>query len=320
MAEPGLRIDPNLPVDAALAAVLGRWASWLADERRLSPHTLEGYRRDLEGFFRFLAHHSGGPLKLDALAELRPRDFRAYLADRAARGLRASSNNRALSVLRGFFRWLQRNGIAENAALSTLRGPKNERPLPKALTGAEAAVVMEETAAGKTDDWIARRDAALVLLLYGAGLRIGEALSLTRAEAPRVGQDTLRIIGKGQKERIVPILPVIPEAIASYLAACPFAAPAEGPLFLGARGGPLRARLLQKTLQTLRRQLGLPETTTPHALRHSFATHLLANGGDLRAIQELLGHASLSTTQRYTAVDASAILAVYDKAHPRARR
>ena len=250
---------------------------------------------------------------------LKPRDFRAYLADRAGRGIKASSNNRALSVLRGFFRWLQRNGLAENAALSGLRGPKSEKALPKALTAREAAAVVGEMEVQDADGWIVRRDAALVLLLYGAGLRIGEALSLTRGEAPAKRQEALRVVGKGRKERIVPLLPLIPEAIHAYLAACPFEAPPEGPLFLGARGGPLRARLLQKTLQSLRRQLGLPETTTPHALRHSFATHLLADGGDLRAIQELLGHASLSTTQRYTAVDASSILAVYDKSHPRAR-
>ena len=319
MVEPGVSLDLDLPVDAALAGVLERWVAWLTNERRLSTHTLAGYQRDLWGFLRFLALHRGGRITLGDLEALKPRDFRAYLADRVIRGIKASSNNRALSVLRGFFRWLQRNGLAENASLSVLRGPKAAKALPKALTAREAAVVVGEMEARDTADWIVKRDAALVLLLYGAGLRIGEALSLTRGDAPVIGQEALRVVGKGRKERIVPLLPLIPEAIEAYLAACPFDVSSEGPLFLGVRGGPLRARLMQKTLQTLRRQLGLPETTTPHALRHSFATHLLANGGDLRAIQELLGHASLSTTQRYTAVDASSILAVYDKSHPRAR-
>ncbi len=307
-----------VPTSPDLGKALSGWQAWLTHERRVSPHTLDGYRRDLFTFLTFLVSHRGGPQSLQDLAELTAADFRAYLAERARRNMKASSSNRALSVVRGFFRWLQKNGLAENSAIVTLRGPKGEQSLPRALTTYEAKTVMEEVGAGATEDWIAKRNSAVVLLLYGAGLRIGEALSLQGADTPAIGQDSCRIVGKGRKERIVPLLSIVPEAIAAYRDACPYSIADDEPLFLGARGGPLRARIVQLSLQKLRRQLGLPETTTPHALRHSFATHLLAGGGDLRVIQELLGHASLSTTQRYTAVDAAALIKVYEKAHPRA--
>ncbi|MDX1400331.1 MAG: tyrosine recombinase XerC [Kiloniellales bacterium] len=309
----------TLPVAPDLGKAIQAWQAWLQNERRLSDHTLEAYRRDLFHFLAFLARYRGGPQNLDDLSRLTLADFRAYLGERARRQIKAASSNRALSVIKGFFRWMQKNGLAENSAIVMLRGPRTEKTLPKALSALEAGAVVEEVENSSGDDWIAKRNTAVVLLLYGAGLRIGEALSMRRTDAPTRGQDSIRIIGKGRKERLVPLLPLIPEAIDSYLKACPYDMAATDFLFLGARGGPLRARVMQLVLQKLRRDLGLPETTTPHALRHSFATHLLAGGGDLRAIQELLGHSSLSTTQRYTAIDAAALLEVYEKAHPRAR-
>ncbi len=315
MAQPS-RLNGGLGGD--LDAALEGWRRWLAKERRASPHTVAAYGRDLDDFLRFLAGHLGGPVALSDLAGLKPLDFRSWLAARAGRGLQASSTARALSVVRGFFRWLQKRGLADNAAVGAVRTPKVPRSVPRALSREEASEALETVAALDERDWINRRDAAVCLLLYGCGLRLGEALGLRRSEAPRPGQEGLAITGKGGKERVVPLLPVVIAAIESYIAACPHPLPAEGPLFVGVRGGPLGPRQVQQRLAELRRLLGLPETATPHALRHSFATHLLAGGGDLRAIQELLGHASLSTTQRYTEVDTAALMAVYRKAHPRA--
>ncbi len=251
------------------------------------------------------------------LAALRAADFRGWLAARANRDLAKSSSARALSSLRGLFRHLQRAGLAANSAIDAVKTPKLPRTLPKPLTAPEAGKLLEAAADEATQPWVAKRDAALLTLLYGGGLRIAEALSLTRAQAPR--GDSLVVTGKGRKQRMVPMLPIVVAAIADYLGACPFALPGTAPLFVGVRGGPLNPRIAQRLIATLRVDLGLPETATPHALRHSFATHLLANGGDLRSIQELLGHASLSTTQRYTAVDRAKLLEVYDKAHPRAK-
>ena len=302
-----------------LQALVASWHDWLAHERRLSPHTLAGYGRDLADFLAFEAEHCGGPLSLKRLDALTAADLRAWLARRRARGVGHGSNARALSALRGFLRWLQRQALIEGCAIAGLRTPRRSPPLPKALTAAEAGEAVEVVAELSDEDWIGKRDTAVLLLLYGCGLRIGEALSLTAGDCPAPDQEVLRVLGKGRKERLVPLLPVVREALAAYRAACPFALPAEGPLFLGARGSPLSPRIVQKRMQALRALLGLPEGATPHALRHSFATHLLAGGGDLRTIQELLGHASLSTTQRYTAVDAAALLQVYDKAHPRSR-
>jgi integrase/recombinase XerC len=305
-----------------LTAAVAAWQRWLRHERRASPHTIEAYQHDLGDFLNFLAGHIGQPASLADLARLSRGDFRAWLARRGAAGLQSSSTARGLSVIRTFFRYLARQGLAENAALATVRTPKRPHSVPKALTVAEAAETVEAIEDLNADNWIGKRDMAILFLLYGCGLRISEALSLTRGEAPRpAGGSTtsLTITGKGRKQRVVPVLPVVAEAIAGYLAACPFGGGPDEPLFRGARGGPLNGRLVQLQMQRLRPRLGLPESATPHALRHSFATHLLAGGGDLRAIQELLGHASLSTTQRYTEVDASALLAVYGKAHPRAR-
>jgi integrase/recombinase XerC len=304
---------------ADLAAGIDHWQRWLTHERRASAHTLAAYRRDLAGFLSFLAGHLGQPACLADLAALTRADFRAWLAARSAAELQATSTARALSVVRNFFRFIVKHEQVGNAILGTIRTPRLPRAVPKALTAGEA-----ETALDTIDvkSWIGKRDLAILTLLYGCGLRLGEALSLNRRDAPRTGREdvqTLVVMGKGRKQRTVPVLPVVADAIAAYLAACPYEGDPDSPLFCGARGARLNPRLVQYRLEDLRRTLTLPDSATPHALRHSFATHLLAGGGDLRAIQELLGHASLSTTQRYTEVDTAALLAVYDKAHPRAR-
>jgi integrase/recombinase XerC len=303
-----------------LRAALDQWETWLCHERRASSHTRSAYHRDLADFLNFLSEHLGGLPSLRDLGALGPGDFRAWLAARASRGLEHSSTARALSVVRNLFRWLQKQGLAENPAVKAVRTPKVPRSVPRAL-GADDALATVDTAGELTEvDWVAKRDTAVLLLLYGCGLRIGEALGLRLRQAPRPGQDAIVVTGKGAKERMVPVLPVVREAIWAYLAACPHPLTADGPLFLGSRGGPLGARRIQQRMADLRALLGLPDDATPHALRHSFATHLLAGGGDLRTIQELLGHASLSTTQRYTAVDVAGLLAVYERAHPRAGR
>jgi integrase/recombinase XerC len=303
---------------AELRDAIARWQSWLADERRASPHTTASYGRDLAAFLDFLREHLGGLPDLAALAALTPADFRAYLAQRAAQDLKRSSTARAMSVLRGFFRFLDRRGLVHNPALAAVRTPKLPRSVPKALNVEDADATLDMVEAIATQPWLGTRDCAVLTLLYGCGLRISEALGLKRREAP-VAPGTLTITGKGGKQRMVPVLPAVAAAVRDYLAACPYALGAADPLFVGARGGPLNPRLVQAQMAKLRSALGLPEGATPHALRHSFATHLLGGGADLRAIQELLGHASLSTTQRYTAVDAARLVAVYDKAHPRAR-
>lgn len=311
----------RLSAAADLAARVEDWKRWLRHERRASPHTLAAYGRDLAAFLAFTAEHLGRPPALADLSTLQRLDFRAWLAMRTEAGLQATSSARALSVIRSFFRFLARQGHGANGALGTVRTPRLPRAVPKALTVAEAEEILDDDG---EDGWIGKRDMAVMALLYGCGLRLGEALSLNRGDLPRAagGGDmaSLTITGKGRKQRLVPLLPAVCAAIEDYLAACPFGGDAATPLFRGARGARLNPRLVQARLQNMRARLGLPESATPHALRHSFATHLLAGGGDLRAIQELLGHASLSTTQRYTDVDAAALLAVYDKAHPRARR
>ncbi|MBV9824670.1 MAG: tyrosine recombinase XerC [Alphaproteobacteria bacterium] len=292
------------------------WTAWLSGERRASSHTIAAYGRDLVGFFDFMTGHLGAPPALVDIDALTAADYRAYLAFRA-REVERASVARGLSVIRGFVRFLERRGLAANAALAVLRAPKLPHSVPKPLSIADAGDIIEAPAELVASAWQAKRDVAVLTLLYGCGLRISEALGLSRSEAPLGSQ--LTITGKGQKDRFVPVLPAVREAVADYIAACPYPLPREGPLFVGARGGPLSPRLVQQKMTTLRRALGLPETATPHALRHSFATHLLGAGGDLRAIQELLGHASLSTTQRYTSVETDRLLAIYDSAHPRAR-
>ena len=301
-----------------LADAIEQWLSWLTHERRGSAHTVDGYARDLKDLLRFLEEHRGQTPTLADFAAADRNDFRAWMAARARRGVEAASTARALSAAKNFARFLAKRGLAQNGALGGMRNPKLPRAVPKPLNAIEAEDALDAIAGLHEAEWIGKRDLAVLTLLYGAGLRISEALSLARKDAPKPGA-ALRIKGKGNKTRVVPVLPVVAEAIADYLKALPIPCEPEGPLFLGARGKRLSPRLVQMAMQKLRLQLGLPETATPHALRHSFATHLLAGGADLRAIQELLGHSSLSTTQRYTEVDAARLLAVYNAAHPRAR-
>ena len=309
----------TFPAAADLQAAIDEWRAWLRNERRASPHTLAAYERDLFRFLDFIAGHLGGAPSLADLNTLRAADFRAWLAARNRRGLARTSVARGLSVVRGFFRWLARDGRVDNAALTVLRTPRLPRSVPKAIAAEEAVGAVDTVAELARQDWIGKRDTAILTLLYGCGLRIGEALTLTRQQAPAAGQEMLRVTGKGRKQRLVPLLPVVIDAIADYLALCPYVLAPDAPMFRGARGRPLTARRVQERMAELRALLGLPDTATPHALRHSFATHLLAGGGDLRAIQELLGHASLSTTQRYTDVDVAGLLSAYEQAHPRAK-
>jgi integrase/recombinase XerC len=299
-----------------IAAATG-WLDWLTHEKRASVHSVDGYGRDLAAFLTFLQMHLGHLPGLADLAGLTPADFRAYLAQRFNDGLARSSAARALSALRGFFRFLDRRGLCANAALGTVRTPRLPKSVPKALSEDEAAHSLETIETLALHPWMGKRDLALLTLLYGCGLRLGEALGLSRSEAPR--GDALVVTGKGNKQRVVPVLPVVRDAIDDYLAHCPFQQAPEGPLFVGARGGALNPGVVQRQVRRLRAALGLPDSATPHALRHSFATHLLASGGDLRSIQELLGHASLSTTQRYTTVDATRLMEIHRAAHPRAR-
>ncbi len=301
-----------------LRTAIGSWLDWLAAERRASAHTVAAYGRDLAAFFDFLGEHQGEMPSLAGMSRLQPADFRAYLAHRAGDGRERTTIARGLSVLRGFVRFLERRKLAAAPALAVLRAPKLPQSVPKPLTVEDAGAAVAAAGDLSLQVWQQKRDVAILTLLYGCGLRISEALGLTLAEAPR--GEALVVTGKGNKQRYVPVLPVVSEAVADYLAACPHPLAKDGPLFVGARGGPLNPRLVQRQMQTLRGMLALPDTATPHALRHSFATHLLSGGGDLRAIQELLGHASLSTTQRYTKVEPEHLLAVYEAAHPRAQK
>ena len=301
-----------------VTAEIARWLRFLGAEKRMSPKTLEAYERDAGQFLDFLGHHLGGAPSLKQLAKLTPADVRAFMAACRAKGLSSRSLMRVLAGARSFGRFLERNGKGKVGALSAVRAPKVAKTLPKPLTIATAKRIADtELRAGEErEPWIIARDAAVLALLYGSGLRISEALSLKRKDAG--AHDAITVTGKGNKTRMVPVLPQVAKSIADYVALCPLNLPDDGPLFVGARGGPLSPRIVQLAMARLRGALGLPDTATPHALRHSFATHLLARGGDLRAIQELLGHASLSTTQIYTAVDSERLLEVYASAHPRA--
>jgi integrase/recombinase XerC len=304
-----------------VAAQLARWLVHLGAERRMSTLTVEAYRGDVGRFLAFLAEHLGKPPSLAALARIEVRDVRAFMAARRAEGVSSRSLMRALAAARSFARFLERNGKGKVGALAAVRSPKVPRTLPKPLgvTAAKRLTDVELRAGENRAPWILARDAAVLALLYGSGLRISEALGLKRVDVPEPGKgDTIVVIGKGNKTRMVPVLPQVLDLVAAYVAIYPAPLPPGGPLFRGARGGPLSPRIVQLAMERLRGALGLPDSATPHALRHSFATHLLARGGDLRAIQELLGHASLSTTQIYTAVDAERLIEVYRSAHPRA--
>jgi integrase/recombinase XerC len=302
-----------------VSAEIGRWLAYLGSERRMSPKTLEAYERDAGQFLAFLAEHLGGTPGLKQLAKLTPADVRAFMASRRADGAGNRTLMRGLAGTRSFARFLERNGKGKVGALSAIRTPKLPRSLPKPLAVKDARRMTDGGPREGETAWIVARDAAVLGLLYGSGLRIAEALSLTRAQAPLPGTgDAITVTGKGNKARMVPVLPQVAQLIADYIKLCPLDLPDDGPLFVGARGGPLLPRIVQLAMARLRGAMGLPDSATPHALRHSFATHLLARGGDLRSIQELLGHASLSTTQIYTAVDSERLLEVYASAHPRA--
>jgi integrase/recombinase XerC len=310
-----------MSVEAARQA----WRDWLKSERRLAHHTLVAYEHDVATFLGFMTTYLGASPSLATLGKLKPAEFRAWLADRSHQGLARTSTARAFSSVRSFFQFLDKRGLAHNASIGAIQTPKLPRSVPKALSERDMEELLDAPAEQEREAWLDLRDAAVLLLLYGAGLRIGEALGLDKGvveDLLKTGRDTLSVTGKGNKTRLVPLLPQALEALRTYRDACPWLA-ARGPseaFFVGARGGALDPAIVQKRVRDIRRGLGLAESVTPHALRHSFATHLLGAGGDLRTIQELLGHASLSTTQRYTDVDAARLTAVYRAAHPRAKR
>jgi integrase/recombinase XerC len=307
--------------DGTLALEMTRWLTHLRTERRLSPKTLEAYARDLRQCLDFLCMHWSTRVTLSRFAALEASDVRAFMAMRRADDIGGRSLMRALAGLRSFGRFLEREGSGKVGALAAIRAPKVGKTLPKPvpMAAAKRFADADERAGEDRDPWIWARDAAVMALLYGSGLRISEALGLKRREVPLPGAgDVLVVTGKGNKTRMVPVLQNVLTLVQDYVAMCPHQLPPEGPIFVGARGGPLSPRIIQLTMERLRGVLGLPDSATPHALRHSFATHLLSRGGDLRAIQELLGHASLSTTQIYTGIDSERLLEVYKSAHPRA--
>jgi len=323
MARPAPAIQP-IDLDAAaddIALQMTRWLSHLRAERRLSPKTSEAYARDLRQCLVFLCQHWGARVTLARFASLEASDVRAFMAMRRADDIGGRSLMRALAGLRSFGRFLEREGKGKVGALSAIRAPKVGKSLPKPIQMAAAKrfTDADERAGESRDPWIWARDAAVMALLYGSGLRISEALGLKRRDVPAPGAgDVLVVTGKGNKTRMVPVLRNVLALVQDYVTMCPHPLPPEGPIFVGARGGPLSPRIIQLTMERLRGALGLPDSATPHALRHSFATHLLTRGGDLRAIQELLGHASLSTTQIYTGIDTERLFEVYRNAHPRA--
>ena len=310
--------DP-LALTPQMRAALSDWLTGLPALKGASAHTVEAYRHDVLGWMTFLARHQGTEIGLKEIAALSQTDLRAWMAHERGRGLAARSLARALSSVKAFTRWLTERDpdLGDATVLLSARGPKYRRRLPRPLSEDDAREMIDTVALQAREDWQQARDVAVVTLLYGCGLRISEALSLTGADYPL--PDMLRITGKGGKIRLVPVLPAARDAVAHYVRLSPWQPVSAAPLFRGARGGALSPRLIQKAMEQARLQLGLPASATPHAMRHSFATHLLTAGGDLRAIQELLGHASLSTTEAYTAVDAARLMEVYAASHPRAR-
>ncbi|MFL6720185.1 MAG: tyrosine recombinase XerC [Sphingomonas sp.] len=307
--------DPASLSDHPASALAARWAAYLQHDRRRSPHTVRAYTSTAHRFIEFLGRYRGEAVDAAALTGIAAADLRAFLADRRSGGLGAASSARELSGVRAFLNYAaEQQGMT--AQLPRTRAPKRPRTLPRPVAPEEAVELAQNAAEAASAPWLGARDLAILLLLYGAGLRVAEAMSL-RASALPIGS-TLRVMGKRSKTRIVPVLPAVREAIEHYARQCPYRLSGDVPLFVGARGGPLNPDLVRRAVAAARRRLGLPDTLTPHALRHSFATHLLAGGADLRALQELLGHASLSSTQIYTAVDAARLLDVYRHAHPRA--
>jgi integrase/recombinase XerC len=307
-------VDSAFATDEFVREQIAAWQRELGSVRRLAANTLEAYGRDIDQFLGFLAGHTGGPVTLATLKELRGADIRAFMAQRRNESLGSRSLARILSALKSFFRFLEREGVVATEALNVIRTPKLPKSLPKALTVIEARRTTSEVLEQGEEPWVAARDMAVLSLCYGAGLRISEALAVTRGD---LESQVIRVTGKGGKVRMVPLIEAVRESIDLYIELCPFKSWPEEPLFRGVKGGVLSPRLIQLRMVNLRSALGLPPSATPHALRHSFATHLLGRGGDLRAIQELLGHASLSTTQIYTAVDTDRLLESYRKAHPR---
>lgn len=313
----------DVPAAPEVAAAVAQWLTHLGAERRMAANTVAAYARDVRQFLGFVQRHGGEPPSLATLRSLGVADVRAFMADRRAGGASSRSLMRGLAGVRSFARFLERHGSGRLAALAAVRTPSPPPLLPRPLAVAAATTVADPGvhAAGAREPWIAARDAAVLALLYGSGLRISEALGLTVADIPAPGDgDTLTVTGKGGRTRMVPVLAPVLQLIADYFMLCPYPRVADAPAFVGARGGPLSPRIIQLAMASLRGALGLPDTATPHALRHSFATHLLSRGGDLRSIQELLGHASLSTTQVYTGVDAGRLMEVFRASHPRARR
>lgn len=298
-----------------LEARLKEWQDYLKYEKQVSKHTLRAYCADVGYFMNFLVQHLGAPPSLDDLSNVSLRDFRAYMSRKAMDGTSNASRARSLSGIKNFIGWLDRGGIMHNAAIQNLRSPKLPHKLPRPLHEKQAFSVLESAGLLAREDWVGMRDRALFTLLYGCGLRIDEALSLNIADLPRDG--FMRVRGKGNKERQVPVIAIVEEALKTYLDVCPFPHEDERPLFIGTRGKRLNQGVAQKAMRELRKTLGLPENATPHALRHSFATHLLQNGANLREIQELLGHASISSTQRYTEINAEELMRIYKAAHPR---
>jgi len=296
--------------------LMQRWLE-AAQVQGKSAKTIEAYRRDVGGFLGFLTGYRGGDVGLRTLSEISVTDMRAWMAHERGRGLAARSLARELSAVKGFYGWLNTETGIENAAVAAMRGPKIKQRLPRPVEAGDAREMISMIDIQHKEPWVSARDTAVMLLLYGCGMRISEALSLNRIDAPL--PEVLRIIGKGNKERMLPVLPVARAAVRAYLKACPYDLPVDGPLFIGIRGKRLGARAIQKLMEALRGQLGLPHTATPHALRHSFATHLLEAGGDLRTIQDLLGHASLSSTQVYTNLDQERLMKIYNKSHPAAK-
>ena len=318
MAKPAARTDILVNARGDVLSARMQWLDHLATERRLAANTLEAYERDLRQFLTFLTAHLGGPPGIADLAELRPADIRGFLATRRNGGAGNRTVARGLAAIRSFIRFLQKRGDANAAGIDAMRAPKQPKSLPRPLTDKQALALTEADMQLEEEPWIASRNAAVMTLLYGCGLRISEALSLTPS-AFEGNPDALSVTGKGGKVRLVPLLPAALESVRQYRKLCPWGLNGGEPLFRGARGGPLQPAIVQKEVRRLRSALGLPDTATPHSLRHSFATHLLAGGGDLRTIQELLGHASLSTTQVYTGVDTTRLLEAYRSAHPRAQ-
>ena len=308
---------PLLEATPKLLTARKDWLEQLEKTRRVAKLTVEAYERDSRQFLSFLCQHLGHRPDISDISELRVADIRSFLAYRRNEGVSPRSLGRSLAGIRSFFNFLTRAGLADVPAARVVRTPKQPKSLPKPLNIADALHIVDKKTQLDDEPWVASRNAAILTLCYGCGLRISEALSLTPADFSDKNATSIYVTGKGGKTRLVPVIPAVHEAIDDYLSCCPFILPPDQPLFRGVRGGKLQRAIVERAVQQLRSSLGLPDSVTPHALRHSFATHLLSRGGDLRTIQELLGHASLSTTQIYTGVDTDRLMEVYKKAHPR---